>query len=152
MQALHVFVAGVAVALLFAGCSGCEDIDVPARPVNSRVDVLTPTEIQLQAGDVITITAKGEWDDGLGSVGPDGGSGSCAGCPVNAPRGALIGRIGEQGTPFVVGAHATIRATASGTLFLGINDNAEGQCAGPVGSCYDDNQGSLCVHVQRVGT
>ena len=40
----------------------------------------------------------------------------------NAPAGALIGRI-DNGQPFVIGRNTSVRMPASGTLFLGINDD-----------------------------
>jgi len=41
---------------------------------------------------------------------------------ANAPAGALIGRI-DNGQPFVIGRNTSVRMPASGTLFLGINDD-----------------------------
>jgi hypothetical protein len=38
------------------------------------------------------------------------------------PHGALIGKIGEQGAPFLIGDAYTVRAWTSGTIFLGVND------------------------------
>ena len=40
----------------------------------------------------------------------------------NAPAGALIGRV-DNGQPFVIGRNTSVRMPASGTLFLGINDD-----------------------------
>ena len=40
----------------------------------------------------------------------------------NAPAGALIGRI-DNGQPFLIGRNTSVRMPASGTLFLGINDD-----------------------------
>ena len=40
----------------------------------------------------------------------------------NAPAGALIGRI-DNGQPFIIGRNTSVRMPASGTLFLGINDD-----------------------------
>jgi hypothetical protein len=42
----------------------------------------------------------------------------------NAKRGALLGRLGESGTPFVVGADYEDSVTASGNVFLIVNDDA----------------------------
>jgi hypothetical protein len=41
---------------------------------------------------------------------------------ANAPAGALIGRI-DNGQPFLIGRNTSVRMPASGTLFLGINDD-----------------------------
>jgi hypothetical protein len=43
----------------------------------------------------------------------------------------LIGKIGANGTPFEVGDNATITASVSGVLYLGVNDDD-----------YNDNSGS----------
>ncbi|MFN7802919.1 MAG: alkaline phosphatase family protein [Planctomycetaceae bacterium] len=101
----------------------------------------TDTGVEVQAGQPVTITAQGqihvgklpETNDGSErSVGPEGtflysnelhgrnfplpaaGSGP-------APCFCLIARIGA-GTPFFVGQACSLRAPASGRLYLGIND------------------------------
>jgi hypothetical protein len=55
--------------------------------------------------------------------------------------GALIGRIGERGTPFGIGNQDSIYAPESGELFLGINDDAVG-----------DNQGAYTVRLTVSGS
>jgi len=40
-----------------------------------------------------------------------------------AGHGALIGRIGKKGTPFLLGEKGEVKAQASGSLFLGVNDS-----------------------------
>ncbi len=37
--------------------------------------------------------------------------------------GCIIGKIGEKGTPFLIGANLTIISENKGELYLGINDN-----------------------------
>jgi hypothetical protein len=119
---------------------------VDAKPANSRTNVLQPT-IQVRTGDRLAFEASGSWSIGLGQVGANGGPGFCAGCPVQTAPGALIGRIGN-GAHFFIGEDSVIRAPASGTLFLGSNDNAEGLCDGQnTGSCYNDNTGSLSIRL-----
>lgn len=147
------------VSLLFAGCNGNDPTSprlpcpsglperVSARPQDSRLDVLTSTGIQIQRGADVGFFASGQWDMGLGLSGPDGLGSSCSACTVHAPVGALIGRIGRGGSPFLIGSRTTILATESGTLFLGSNDNL-GNCGGDPGSCYDDNRGSMQVCVE----
>jgi hypothetical protein len=156
---LRVLLLGVVIALLLVGCGGggggggddnslrCENsIEVPARPANSRADVFASTGIQVQDGDILSLSASGQWNVGLGPIGPDGDGGVCAGCPVGRSLGALIGRIGNNGIPFLVGAQTTLAAVGSGLLFLGANDNAAGLCDGSnAGSCYEDNAGTLQV-------
>jgi hypothetical protein len=57
--------------------------------------------------------------------------------PVNAPGGALIARI-DNGRPFLIGNQGSVRMPASGTLFLGINDDV-----------LTDNTGDFFVTISR---
>lgn len=89
-----------------------------------------------QTGQSVTITAYGQVVTapinvfGRGSVsGPDGQWNICPnydGAPPcameNAPFGALVGRIGVDGTPFLIGSNSTFTAEASGDLYLAVND------------------------------
>ena len=107
------------------------------------------TNIDLRAGDQVTITATGTVVAGrrAGEVGPDGGRstgfGSIVGTrPVpNAGVGALIGYIrlsnGQVSPPFFIGSQQTITASADGRLFLAINDDN-----------YSDNGGSFSVRIR----
>lgn len=52
------------------------------------------------------------------------------------PFGKLLGRVGENGRTFPVGAGGTLTAPSSGTLFLRIND---------ADRCLGDNDGSIAV-------
>ncbi len=55
----------------------------------------------------------------------------------NQPTGALIAKVGEDGTPFYVGNDkAPFNITQNGNLYLGIND-----------SNYEDNSGKFIVTV-----
>ena len=47
-----------------------------------------------------------------------------------ANHNSLIGRIGEAGTPFLVGSQVLFEADTEGRLFLGINDTGVGNNAG----------------------
>jgi hypothetical protein len=115
--------------------------------VGSTGDVLvradrtwTDTGIRLRAGETFRVDASGfvNWGPSR-SDDPDGEANS----PYNANRplpnragGALIGRIGN-GQPFFVGAGMqSFRASTSGPLYLGINDDYLG-----------DNSGSFRVFV-----
>lgn len=121
-------------------------LDVPARPEDPRVDVLTPA-YHLRVDSRITLSASGFWNLGFGRIGPNGDPArSCDGCPASGALGALIGRIGT-GPAFLIGSGRTFIADRDGVLFLGSNDNAVGTCSGGPGSCYEDNQGSLRVTV-----
>jgi hypothetical protein len=142
---------------LFRDCSlnsspdSSATIKVKAKPRNSRNDVLNATSIEVREGDTLCFTATKKWNVGQGSIGPDGNPGMCD-CPVsdadgNAMIGALIGRIGTDGTPFIIGSTNSIKATRSGILYLGSNDNL-GPCTGERGSCYDDNSGKIKVSIR----
>lgn len=59
-------------------------------------------------------------------------------------EGALIGRIGTSGAPFLVGNQAQLPRGQQGELQLCINDDL----AGRYGAGLSDNQGSLSVEVR----
>lgn len=98
------------------------EMDVPA------FDAWTRTGIELKAGAQVWFETKGriQWGPGR-KDGPDGESGSPrnAGRPMPSRNGAaLIGKIGEQGDPFYIGADSgPIQVRSGGILFLGINDD-----------------------------
>ena len=56
-----------------------------------------------------------------------------------APLGALVGRIGENGSPFLIGQLRTLTATNDGALFLGFNESL-GQT--------NDNDGAFTVRIR----
>ena len=102
----------------------------------SALDVWTLTDIEVQPGERVVLTG--------------GGGGTCPGqtaefgptgiprefldllriTPVQAGRGALIGRIGEAGIalPFPIGMSAEIIATAGGMLAVGVNRADDDVC------------------------
>ena len=60
-------------------------------------------------------------------------------CALNgAPYGALIGRIGQYGYPFKIGANLEIVASSTGNLYLVVNDNL---------IYYSDNAGSYNAYI-----
>jgi len=132
-------------------------VNVPAKPNNWQADVLTPTKVQLQAGDRVQFAANGVWSVGLGPIGPDGAEDLCD-CTVSTidgrvsrgSLGALIGRIGVNGTPFLIGAGRVVTVREAGTLYLGVNDNMEPCSRAQRGSCYGDNRGAVdvCIDAQ----
>jgi hypothetical protein len=100
----------------------------------------TATGLSVTSGQQVSITAGGEldWQDSGCSwpnsnnctSGPDGpGPSVCDTSPhgnepaPNLPCNSLIGKIGENGTPFEVGTSLDITAAAAGELYLGVNDN-----------------------------
>ncbi len=58
-------------------------------------------------------------------------------CALNgAPFGALVGKVGTGGEPFLIGASSSINAPASGMLYLAVNDYLP---------YYSDNKGGYLV-------
>ena len=104
-------------------------------------EVWTDTRIDVAMGDTLSIEAHGGIKHSSGGplLTPDGDP-ALAGHPSNvagleeANHAALIGRIGEDGAPFVVGRDRTISVEIEGRLYLGINDvgvdNNEGEFVG----------------------
>lgn len=104
----------------------------------------------VEAGQELTISAHGQVLTarinifGPGSVsGPNGQDAVCPnyeGAPPcameNAPYGALVGKIGEDGEPFLIGSHYTFTAMTSDYLYLAVNDLLP---------YYEDNHGNYMV-------
>jgi hypothetical protein len=89
----------------------------------------TDTGVDLQAGDVVAISAAAHSGS---SCDPAGASSSAsAGLPVpTALPGALIARLQENGTPMLVGASQQLRVAQAGHLSLGINAAGAPPCQG----------------------
>jgi PA-IL-like protein len=111
------------------------DVEVRAR------EAFTDTGIRVRSGQLIYVEASGEirWGRGGREDGPEGEKNS----PINngrpipaAPAAALIGRVGDDNRDlFLVGGdQGPFRMRASGTLFLGVNDDT-----------FQDNSGSFRV-------
>ena len=106
----------------------------------------TDTDIDLEGGEVVMITASGAIDDNVGSPDTTWGAGgrpdslnapaSIIGC---APHVILLGRVGETGAPFVVGASHAAPAPLAGRLYLGLNDMV-----------LDDEGGKLATSVSLI--
>lgn len=98
------------------------------------------TGIWLMAGDTFQVRASGQWQYSplVGLHGPRGGRPAVDSYPLpSAAGGALIGRLGESGEPFYVGARAGgVALPTSGLLYLRINDDLLG-----------DNRGQLRVEI-----
>jgi len=93
----------------------------------------TDTSIVVEAGEEFSITADGEIRDDKDNnpqrtFGPNGvpdTENQHPGDPFKVEgfnHAALVGRIGEAGDVFEVGAELTCKASSSGPLFLSIND------------------------------
>ena len=99
------------------------------------------TGVQVFPGDVIHIRAKGTWLYTPGEYhGPEGHHVYPAPdtYPISGgvPGGVLLGRIGEDDRPFLVGKGCTIVADREGTLYFRINDDI-----------LSDNEGFVTVEL-----
>ncbi len=129
------------------------DILVYSPAAGFSIDVATPlaitappgndTGIVIANGQQVTIVATGTWWlNGSHSVGPDGENVPATGAfPLpGANSWGLIGRIGTSGAYTFIGTGTTFTASASGNLYLLMNDDA-----------YGDNSGSLSVTITHPG-
>lgn len=152
------------ILMTIVSCAGIQYQDQPvsARTLDSdrsktRATVLAQAEEWRNSGVIIekgkgySINAKGRWLIGAQCnwTGPDGIGAYNIICWEASPivRGwtssALIGKIGEKGTPFGIGAEIDLFPKETGTLHLRINDTP-GLCG--------DNQGHVDVDIALVGT
>jgi hypothetical protein len=105
----------------------------------------TPTGLTVRRGEWVTFSSSGEvkiGGDGDPTVGPNGmaNNTTAPGAPVaGGAAGALVGRIGN-GPAFMIGNQNRVQMTASGQLFLGVNDGH-----------LPDNNGAFQVQVAREG-
>jgi hypothetical protein len=124
----------VVAAISGAGGAGSGDetaggdvaIELPARLDVAGDAVWTPTGIDCATGQRLLLSASGEVEvEGLGGavVTPDGALQFSTISPQPyASYGALIGRVGEGGMPFIVGKRLAMDCPADGALELGVND------------------------------
>jgi hypothetical protein len=103
----------------------------------------TSTGIVVKKGQTLNFTTTGEvqLSDDVNDIATADGAKNQR-YAANAPlkqvlAGALIGRIGPNGTPFGIGTQPTIVAPAAGLLFLGVNDDG-----------FGDNKGNFQVIVR----
>jgi hypothetical protein len=96
--------------------------------------------VQVSSGDTIYIRARGRWLYTPGEYhGPEGHKVYRAPDTYPIPSiagGLLLGRIGDEGSPFVVGRGRTLVADREGALYLRINDDI-----------LSDNKGYVRVEV-----
>ena len=115
-------------------------VEAATRPVRVPAGVewvstgITVTEGQEVGLDTqgVAITGPLAWYPGAIS-GPDGqvwnlGCGQYEGAPPpcaldDAPYGALVGRVGSDGLPFLIGGASSFTPPVSGPLYLTVNDN-----------------------------
>ncbi len=86
------------------------------------------TGLRLERGDQVSITASGQltmtpW--GNNNVSTPDGAGNLAWYANGIGAGALVGRVGQRGEEFLVGARHTFTAKTPGTLYLGIGMAAQ---------------------------
>jgi hypothetical protein len=88
----------------------------------------TDTGIDVEAGEILKVEVEGRMDYAGLETGPDGLDRTWRDLmkkfPLNdAPRGALIGRVGDSAAtrPFLIGTRAERTAHIRGRLYLGIN-------------------------------
>ena len=90
----------------------------------------TDTGVDLQAGDVVAISAtphNGSSCDPAGIA----STGASQNLPVaSALPGALIARLQDNGAPTLVGASQQLRVAQAGHLYLGANNDASPVCQG----------------------
>ena len=139
------FVAAIAVVgaiVLFGGGGKPSSATVTVRGDQAW----TETSIDVSPGDSVTVEASGTVNLPQ-AAGPAGDADPALtvfnvkvdGKPLEAPHGALIGKVGS-GAPFVIGDKDTFQAAAAGRLSLGVNDEG-----------VDNNSGSYQarIHVDR---
>ncbi len=103
-----------------------------APPQNAVVTVAadrvwTDSGLDVAQGRELTVEADGKvWASPTLSYGPEGESRRPEwkqySVIAEAPHLGLIGKIGENGTPFFLGRSYQARLAASGRLYLGVND------------------------------
>jgi hypothetical protein len=128
-------------------------VSAAATPIRVPANVVwVSTGIWLEAGQTVNLSAEGLAITGpinqyFGSrSGPAGqtwnlGCGQYNGAPPpcaldDAPYGALVGRIGLGGDPFLIGGDSSFMSPASGKLYLTVNDNL---------AFYNDNLSGFTV-------
>ena len=108
------------------------------------------TGIMVRQGQTYKLHAEGRWQvgpfcNGTNADGLNDETPLCFRSPIAMPLvttanfSTLIGRIGEDGQPFVIGVDKTLKPTADGNLYLRVNDMAIGLW---------DNTGQMTVTVQ----
>jgi hypothetical protein len=108
--------------------SGAEVRDEPDEVMVTAVDRWTSTGVYLREGDVVRIESAGtvQLSADAEDTSSPGGAGSGRRAPSapmpDRPAGGLIARIGNS-PPLFVGADPMLRASASGQLYLGVNDD-----------------------------
>lgn len=86
----------------------------------------TKTSVKVRPGQSIIVTAKGQLHSGDLAFGPEGTTAhpewAAYSLVPDWPHLALIGKLGEDGEPFLIGTAYSGTAVRGGVLYLGIND------------------------------
>jgi hypothetical protein len=108
--------------------SGAEVRDEPGHVIVRAAERWTGTGVYVRRGDVVRIESSGtvQLSADAADTSSPGGAGSGRRAPSaplpDRPAGGLIARIGNS-APLFVGADSSVRANASGQLYLGVNDD-----------------------------
>ncbi|MBN1874498.1 MAG: hypothetical protein JXA33_09735 [Anaerolineae bacterium] len=133
----------VAVMMLMNNKIGPLQQDALSRPRIYAYKDWQSLGIQVNPGDIIHIRAQGTWLYTPGEYhGPEGHHRYRAPntYPINAvPGGVLLGRIGEDGYPFIVSRGGRFVVDHAGFLYLRINDDI-----------LSDNEGYVTVEVDVI--
>ncbi|MGQ9496008.1 MAG: hypothetical protein ACUVRY_07125 [Thermoanaerobaculaceae bacterium] len=86
----------------------------------------TETSVKVRPGQSITVTAEGQLHAGDFTLGPEGTTAhpewAAYSLVPDWPHLALIGKLGEDGEPFLIGTAYSGTVVRGGVLYLGIND------------------------------
>jgi len=121
--------------------SGAEVREDSDEVIVNAAERWTSTGVYVRDGDVVRIESTGtvQLSADAADTSTPGGAGSGRRAPSapmpDRPAGGLIARIGN-GPPLFVGGDSTLRANATGELYLGVNDGA-----------LSDNRGEYRVRV-----
>lgn len=113
------------VALVLGGCGSKEEGGGVTVKVPCAV-TWTATGLKVKAGQRIQLKAEGELRGGQWRFGPEGTAEHPEWARYSLvpewPHLALIGKIGDDGDPFLVGREFSGTAVRGGELYLGVND------------------------------
>jgi hypothetical protein len=147
-------VMAVAASLLAFASTAPAAVTTQTFTVSASSSSWLGTGIVLPSGASVTVSASGDGTCHAGGASdcpvgnPNGAGFTCANSPFgnfssgpagpDFPYGALAGRVGDTGVPFLVGTGRTV--TGPGQLFFVFND-----CNPPLG--YSDNAGGYTITV-----
>jgi hypothetical protein len=102
----------------------------------------TDTGIDLQAGDVLAVSASPHNGSNCDPAGVTSATGQNLPVPAALP-GALIARVQESGAAMLIGAGQQLRVVQAGHLFFGVNADGTAPCVGSF---------AVKVHLTSAGT